>query len=185
MELNDRHESHFFSVPNPEIIESLQKLKIKNQPTILIGVSFALLDLFESYKIPVWENLLIMETGGMKGRRQELTREELYARIRDHHPDVRIASEYGMTELTSQGYMKEKHFIPGPTMKIFTRDISDPLILNGHQQRGAINIIDLGNLDTCAFIATDDVGISYSDRSFDVLGRIDQSDIRGCNLLYA
>jgi len=184
MQLNANDESHFFSTPNPEIIESLQRLKLKNQRTILIGVSFALLDLFETYKIPVWENLLIMETGGMKGKRQELTRDELYARIRENHADVRIASEYGMTELTSQAYMKDDHFIPGPTMKVFTRDISDPLILNGYQQRGAINIIDLGNLDTCSFIATDDVGISYSDHSFDVLGRIDQSDIRGCNLLY-
>jgi phenylacetate-coenzyme A ligase PaaK-like adenylate-forming protein len=185
MQLNKSTENKFFPVLNNEITESLSVLRAANKPVVLLGVSFALLDLFEKTKVPVWENLLVMETGGMKGRRMELTREELYSRIRNHHPDVRIVSEYGMTELTSQAYKKDLHFKPGPTMKVYTRDISDPLNLIEHGQRGALNIIDLGNLDTCAFISTDDVGITYPDGSFDVMGRLDQSDIRGCNLMYA
>ncbi len=184
MSLNDKPENKFFPAIDSEIMEVLHQLQIKNYPTILLGVSFALLDLFEKYKVPLWDNLLVMETGGMKGRRQELTREELYERIGLQHPGVRIASEYGMTELTSQAYRKDLHFQPGPTMKVFIRDISDPLILTGHEQRGVINVIDLGNLDTCAFIATDDIGMTYPDGSFEVMGRLDQSDTRGCNLMY-
>ncbi len=184
MQIKPSPKNKFYPSPNIEIINALHDLKIKNQKTILLGVSFALLDLFEEYKVPVWRNLLVVETGGMKGRRQELTREELYEKIKLHHPDLHIASEYGMTELKSQAYKKDLHFFPGPAMKVYIRDISDPLKLINTGQRGAINIIDLGNIDTCSFIATDDIGISYEDGSFDVLGRLDQSDMRGCNLMY-
>ncbi|MEP6795071.1 MAG: acyl transferase [Saprospiraceae bacterium] len=184
MQIKPSSEHKFYPSPNFEIINALHDLKLKNKKTILLSVSFALLDLFEEYKVPVWKNFFVVETGGMKGRRQELTREELYEKIKLHHPDLHIASEYGMTELMSQAYMNHEHFTPGPTMKINTRDISDPLNLTNYGQRGALNIIDLGNLDTCAFIATDDIGISYPDGSFDVLGRLDQSDMRGCNLMY-
>ncbi len=184
MHIKERPENRFYPTLNEEIVEALHTLQIKNKPTILFGVSFALLDLFEMHEVPVWNKLMVIETGGMKRRRQELTREELYARISHRHPGVKITSEYGMTELTSQAYMKDTHFQPSPTIKVYTRDISDPLNLTSHGQRGAINIIDLGNLDTCAFIATEDVGITYPDGSFDVMGRLDQSDIRGCNLMY-
>ncbi|MGB3079495.1 MAG: acyl transferase [Saprospiraceae bacterium] len=184
MQIKPSPENKFYPTPNIGIINALQDLKIKNQKTILLGVSFALLDLFANFRVPIWNNLIVMETGGMKGRRQEMTREELYDNIKLHHPDVRIVSEYGMTELMSQAYKIDLHFSPGPTMKVFTRDISDPLNLTNYGQRGAINIIDLGNLDTCSFIATDDIGMSYRDGSFDVLGRLDQSDMRGCNLMY-
>ncbi|HZV68401.1 MAG TPA: acyl transferase [Saprospiraceae bacterium] len=184
MQIHPNRDHKFYPIPGDEIVNALHDLKSKNQKTILLGVSFALLDLFEKFKIPIWNNLLVIETGGMKGRRDELTREELHEKIKIHHPDVRISSEYGMTELLSQAYMKDLHFSPGPTMNVFTRDISDPLNYTNVGQRGAINIVDLGNLDTCSFIATDDIGICYNDGSFDVLGRLDQSDLRGCNLLY-
>ncbi len=184
MSLSHKPENKFFPAIDFEIMDTLHQLQLNQQPTILIGVSFALLDLFEKNEVPFWDDLLVMETGGMKGRRQELTREELYERIRRQHPNLKIASEYGMTELTSQAYKKDLHFLPGPTMKVYTRDISDPFIITDDGQRGVINIIDLGNLDTCSFIATDDIGMTYPDGSFDVMGRLDQSDIRGCNLLY-
>jgi phenylacetate-coenzyme A ligase PaaK-like adenylate-forming protein len=179
-------ESRFFPKVKDDIIQVLEELKGKNCPAILIGVSFALLDLFEQMEVPVWENLLVIETGGMKGRGQEITREELYSRMKQqhHHQGLRIASEYGMTELLSQGYSSGDYFQGGPTLRIRIRDVSDPLRLIDHGQRGVINIIDLANMDTCSFIATDDVGISYADGRFDVLGRLDNSDLRGCNLMY-
>ncbi len=177
-------ENVFFPKIDNEVISAMEDLRQKKIATVLIGVSFALLDLFDRKDVPVWDELLVIETGGMKGRGQEITREELYAQCRNHNKNIRIASEYGMTELLSQAYMKEDHFVPGPTLRVCMRDISDPLRLIGHGQRGVINVIDLANIDTCAFIATDDVGISYPDGSFDVLGRMDNSDLRGCNLMY-
>lgn len=173
-------------IPNvgDEVISVLNAHKNRSNATVLIGVSFALLDLFERGDVPVWDNLLVMETGGMKGRGLEITREELYARLRKHQLKLRITSEYGMTELLSQAYSKGGHYQPGPMMRIRMRDISDPLKLIDHGARGIINIIDLANIDTCSFVASDDVGISYPDGSFDVLGRVDNSDLRGCNLMY-
>lgn len=185
MNVNPRNENNFFPIVDEGIISVLRNLAHRKQKTILIGVSFALLDLFGKYNVPVWEDLIVIETGGMKGRGEELTRDELHKILRADHPDMHIASEYGMTELFSQAYLTEEHFIPGAAMKVMIRDISDPLSFVGYGQRGGINIIDLANLDTCAFIATDDVGISYADGTFDVLGRLDQSDVRGCNLMYA
>ena len=178
-------ENIFFPKVGDELIGTLKGLHERKIPTVLIGVSFALLDLFEGTDVPVWDDLVVIETGGMKGRGQEITRDELYGRLRKNNKHIRLASEYGMTELLSQAYMNEKHFEPGPTMRVCMRDISDPLKLIGHGQRGIINVIDLANVDTCAFIATDDVGMSYPDGSFDVLGRVDNSDLRGCNLMYA
>lgn len=178
-------ESGFYMESSRQMVDALSHLAERNQKTILIGVSFALYDLFEKYIIPVWDNLTVIETGGMKGRRTEITREELHDHIRLRHAGLKIASEYGMTELLSQAYMTGHHFKPGFTMKVLIRDISDPLQLSRAGQRGAINIIDLANVDTCSFIATDDIGIMYVDGSFDVIGRLDQSDVRGCNLMYA
>ena len=184
MSLSKQPVNSFFPKITDDIISALSIQKQNNIPTILIGVSFALLDLFDRTDIPVWDNLLVMETGGMKGRGKEITREELYEALRSNHKGLRITSEYGMTELLSQAYLQEKHFVPGPTMRTYMRDVSDPLRLITHGQRGVINIIDLANIDTCSFIATDDVGVAYPDGSFDVLGRIDNSDLRGCNLMY-
>jgi len=180
-----QHEGNrFIPVVNDEIVSVLASIQSKEIPAILIGVSFALLDLFERMDVPVWDNLLVIETGGMKGRGQEITRDELYERLRKYHKGLRLASEYGMTELMSQAYRVEEKFKPGPTMRVHIRDVSDPLRLIGPGQRGVINVIDLGNIDTCSFIATDDIGVAYPDACFEVLGRLDNSDLRGCNLLY-
>ncbi|HUR30746.1 MAG TPA: hypothetical protein VMZ69_04900 [Saprospiraceae bacterium] len=184
MQKDKKHESGFFSEVNNKIIEVLQRLSLLNQKTILIGVSYALLDLFEKYDVPVWDQFIVIETGGMKGRGQEITKDELHGRLNARHHQLSIASEYGMTELLSQAYLKREHFYPGATMKAFTRDISDPMTMTSFGKRGVINVIDVANIDTCSFIATDDIGIVYEDGSFDVLGRLDQSDVRGCNLLY-
>lgn len=184
MEMSQHADNRFFPEINQDLIVSLASLKRAKYPTILIGVSFALLDLFERTDVPVWENLLVIETGGMKGRGREITREELYMQLRKHYGGLRIASEYGMTELMSQAYRTGDHFWCGPTMQVRIRDISDPLRMIGDGQRGVINVIDLANIDTCAFIATDDIGIAYADGGFEVLGRLDQSELRGCNLLY-
>lgn len=179
-----QEESGFFSKVGEPVFSTLESLRMRNQPTVLIGVSFALLDLFEQYQVPIWDTLMVIETGGMKGRGNEITREELYTRMRQHHPELNIASEYGMTELLSQAYKQNDHFTAGPSMRIRVRDISDPLQIVDHGQRGAINVIDLANIDTCSFIATDDIGTSFPDGRFDVLGRMDNSDLRGCNLMY-
>ena len=184
MHIDKRPGGKFYSGIDPDLIDALQSLAQKNQKTVLIGVSFALLDLFENYQVPFWEQLIVIETGGMKGRGPEITREELHGRLRRKHPGLRIASEYGMTELQSQAYLTGEHFQPSPAMKVYGRDITDPLSPVSFGQRGTLNFIDLGNIDTCAFIATEDIGIVYQDGTFDVLGRLDQSDIRGCNLLY-
>lgn len=184
MHVKKNPDNQFFPAPGMDLIQALNKLQSANKKTILLGVSFALLDLFENFDVPIWKNLLVMDTGGTKGRRKEITKEELFNQVRIRHQEVCLASEYGMTELLSQAYRKNQLFEPSPTIKIFTRDISDPLSLISTEQRGAVNVIDLGNLDTCSFIATDDIGITYADGSFDVLGRMDQSDLRGCNLMY-
>jgi hypothetical protein len=184
MQIDKKTESDFFPDVDDQIVHVLNKLHDKNQKTILIGVSFALLDLFDKFQIPIWDNLMVIETGGMKGRGVELTREELHSRLKEKHIAMNLVSEYGMTELLSQAYLSGDHFQPGPGMRVYMRDISDPLNLLGYEQRGAINVMDLANIDTCSFIATDDVGVVYAQGHFDVLGRLDQSDIRGCNLLY-
>jgi hypothetical protein len=184
MHCSGNKDNGFFPRVNDEVVDTLGTLKKSGSPTILIGVSFALLDLFERADVPVWDNLQVIETGGMKGRGQEITRAELYERLKKHSKELRIASEYGMTELMSQAYSNGGYYRSGPMMKVRVRDMSDPRRLIEHGQRGVINIIDLANLDTCAFIATDDLGISFDDGSFDVLGRLDNSDLRGCNLLY-
>jgi hypothetical protein len=185
MRLGNNHLNGFFPTINAELIGRLTKLHDENSSTILIGVSFALLDLAQNPAFRSWPNLIVIETGGMKGQRHELTRDELHARLKFHNPEMVVSSEYGMTELLSQAYWENGWFYPAPTMKIIVRDISDPLHLQPPGRRGAINVIDLANLDTCSFIATDDIGVTKSSGQFEVLGRLDQSDIRGCNLLYA
>jgi hypothetical protein len=177
-------DNKFFPKINDEVISALRSLEQQNHPAILIGVSFALLDLFERTDVPVWDNLCVIETGGMKGRGREITREELYQRLRLNYQNLRIASEYGMTELLSQAYRMDNLYRAVATMRVHMRDISDPLRLIEHGQRGVINVIDLANIDTCSFVATDDVGVSYADGTFDVLGRLDDSELRGCNLMY-
>jgi len=153
------------------------------KPTILIGVTFALLDFAEQFPIDFPE-LIVMETGGMKGRRKEMVREELHADLCKGFGVDKIHSEYGMTELLSQAYSKgDGIFICPPWMRVITRDTNDPLSLTGNNRTGGINIIDLANINSCCFIATQDLGKVAADGSFEVLGRFDHSDIRGCNLL--
>jgi hypothetical protein len=149
----------------------------------LFGVSFALLDFVENYRLDFPE-LIVMETGGMKGRRKELLREELHGILCNAFGVNAIHSEYGMTELLSQGWSKGKGiFQCPPWMKILIRDVNDPLSLIGNDKSGGINVIDLANINSCAFIATQDLGRTSSNGSFEVQGRFDDSDVRGCNLL--
>ncbi len=175
--------SGYFLHNNKGLYETLQKLKEQATPTILIGVTYALLDFIEEFRLDFPE-LIVMETGGMKGKRKEMVREELHELLTDGFGVQAIHSEYGMTELLSQAYSKgEGIFNCPPWMKIVLRDTNDPLSLLKNKQSGGINVIDLANVNSCSFIATQDLGRIYADGSFEVLGRFDNADIRGCNLL--
>jgi len=165
-----------------KLISTLESLKNKKQKVILLGVSFALLELSEKYSIDL-SNIIIMETGGMKGRRKELIREELHNIFNKNFNTPKTHSEYGMTELLSQAYSTGNGiFHCPPWMRVQTREINDPLS-NEFKRSGGLCIIDLANIDSCSFIATQDIGKVYPNGSFEVLGRFDNSDIRGCNLL--
>lgn len=154
-------------------------------PCLLIGVSFALLDFAEQFPMDL-SAISIMETGGMKGRRKELTRKELHQQLQTAFSCPTIHSEYGMTELLSQAYSKGNGiFAPIATIRVRTREINDPLCPQQLGKTGGINVIDLANIDSCAFIATEDIGRVYADGSFEILGRLDASDMRGCNLMVA
>ncbi|KEQ30068.1 acyl transferase [Pedobacter antarcticus 4BY] len=175
--------SGYFLHNHQELYEQLIALKNARQQTILIGVTYALLDFLEKYQIDFPE-LIIMETGGMKGKRKEMVREELHAVLKQGFGVPAIHSEYGMTELLSQAYSLGEGIFECPQwMKIVLRDTNDPLSLVHGNQTGGINIIDLANINSCAFIATQDLGRVYSNGTFEVLGRFDNADIRGCNLL--
>lgn len=176
-------ESGFFLKNHQELAEKLQFLGKNGQKVLLIGVSFALLELVEKYAFNL-NNTIVMETGGMKGRRKELTRNELHKALSEGFGVEKIHSEYGMTELLSQAYSKGNGvFECPPWMHILTRDTEDPLSILAHQKTGGINVIDLANINSCSFIATQDLGKTYDDGSFEILGRFDNSDIRGCNLM--
>ncbi len=172
-----------FYLDNAKIIEVLKTLNKKRKKTILIGVSYALLDLIAKFKFD-FPDLIVMETGGMKGRRKELTKEELHRELAQGFGVEKIHSEYGMTELLSQAYSNgDGIYRTPPWMKILTRSISDPFeISEKNNKTGGINIIDLANLHSCAFIATQDLG-RISRSGFQIMGRFDHSDTRGCNLL--
>ncbi len=183
-------DSGFFLYDYSNLHKILLKNKSENIPTLLIGVSFALLDFVEEYTINFPE-LIVMETGGMKGRRREMIRDELHESIKKGFNAQFIHSEYGMTELMSQAYSKGAGiFNTIPTMKVLIRELNDPLSIQDPLSKipqkgsmGVVNVIDLGNLDTCSFIATDDLSRVYADSSFTILGRLDNSDVRGCNLM--
>jgi phenylacetate-coenzyme A ligase PaaK-like adenylate-forming protein len=164
------------------LAETLLELEESRQKTLMIGVSFALLDLLENYSFNL-KNTMVMETGGMKGRRKEMIREELHEKLKAGFGVSKIYSEYGMTELLSQAYSQgDGLFHCPPWMKILTRDPEDALSYV-HRKSGGLNIIDLANRYSCSFIATQDLGKCYPDGSFEILGRFDTSDIRGCNLM--
>jgi phenylacetate-coenzyme A ligase PaaK-like adenylate-forming protein len=176
-------DSGFYLNQYEELSKLLSSLRDQKQPTILIGVTFALLDLVEQFPIS-FPKLIIMETGGMKGRRKEMIREELHQILTKGFNVNAIHSEYGMTELLSQAYSKgDGIFNCPPWMKVAVREINDPFANVNVGQSGGLNIIDLANVYSCAFIATQDLGKQKADGSFEVLGRFDNSDLRGCNLL--
>ncbi|MBI5373738.1 MAG: acyl transferase [Sphingobacteriales bacterium] len=175
-------QSGFYAGEYAKLYETLKQLEQKGQPTLLIGVTYALLDFAAQYSLPL-KHTIIMETGGMKGRREELIRPEVHALLQQSFPVDAIHSEYGMTELLSQAYSTGGGlFRCPPWMKVLVRDEEDPFRVL-ETGSGIVNIIDLANLHSCAFIATDDAGKCHADGSFEILGRVDGSDLRGCSLL--
>ncbi len=176
-------QSGYFLYDHKMLNDTLLRLKKSHTPTILIGVTYALLDFAESHSLEFPE-LIVMETGGMKGTRREMVRKELHETLCVGFGVPVIHSEYGMTELLSQAYSKGAGiFHCPPWMQLRIRDTNDPLEILGNDQTGGINVIDLANINSCSFIATQDLGKTFSDGTFEVLGRFDNSDIRGCNLL--
>jgi hypothetical protein len=207
--LSRHKESGFYLDDLAGLAAVLQKRVKDRHPTLLLGVSFALLDPAEQYPVKISPNITVMETGGMKGRRKEMIRDELHAVLQTafygqdvpgqaiaegNAPGRKVAaheitrqeihSEYGMTELLSQAYAWDgKCFHPPPWMRVVTRDLYDPLSLMPTGRSGGINVIDLANRWSCSFIATGDVGKVHADGSFEVTGRFDQAEVRGCNLM--
>lgn len=183
IKLSGHEKSGFYLYNFQELANVINDLEAKGQRTLLIGVTFALLDFAEQFPIKL-NHTIVMETGGMKGRRREMIREEVHGYLQEQFGIAAIHSEYGMTELLSQAYsFGNGVFKPVPWMKILLRDDDDPMVVK-NSGKGLINIIDLANVHSCSFVATDDAGILQSDSSFKVLGRSDNSDIRGCSLLY-
>jgi phenylacetate-coenzyme A ligase PaaK-like adenylate-forming protein len=180
---SESEESGFYLDDLKGLVKTLEKLEARKQKTLLLGVSFALLDLVEGYSLDL-KHTIVMETGGMKGRRKELIREELHDELKKGFKLDKIHSEYGMTELLSQAYSKGDGIFYTPKwMKVLARDPEDALSLLPIGKSGGANIIDLANIDSCSFIATQDLCKIHSDGGFEILGRFDNSDIRGCNLL--
>ncbi len=184
IKLSKHPNSGFYKDNAGVMLKNIAEARASGSKVLLLGVSFALLDLAENDSADL-SGVIVMETGGMKGRRKELTRGELHAILKLRFNAESIHSEYGMTELLSQAYSKgEGIFHCPPWMKIVLRDPQDPLSLFTEPGRtGGINIIDLANINSCSFISTGDLGKLHEDGSFEVLGRFDNSDIRGCNLL--
>jgi phenylacetate-coenzyme A ligase PaaK-like adenylate-forming protein len=160
----------------------LKKNSDKGVKTLLIGVTFALLELAEKHPQQL-KNCIVMETGGMKGKRKEMPREEVHSELKNAFGLTSIASEYGMTELLSQAYsMGNGIFKTPPWMRVYVRETTDPLAVSS-RGKGVLNVIDLANIHSCPFIATQDLGHIHQDQSFEVIGRMDDSDVRGCNLM--
>lgn len=183
IELSGDAQSGFFLRNYEELIKTIESLKAKKPKTLLLGVSYALLDLAEK-GISLNGNFIVMETGGMKGKREEMLKEKLHQTLKNGFGIDTIHSEYGMTELLSQAYSKENGLFESPPwMQVLIRDTNDPFSYLAAQRTGGINVIDLANLNSCAFIATQDLGKKYEDGKFELMGRFDNSDVRGCNLL--
>lgn len=175
--------SGYYLYNHEELAEQLNAAKLRGDKVILIGVTYALLDFAEKHQLDFPE-LIVMETGGMKGRRKEMIRSEVHEILKPAFGVQHIHSEYGMTELLSQAYSSGNGlFKSSKTLKIGIREATDPFDISFHSKRGAINVIDLANVDSCAFLATEDQGILHPDGSFEINGRLDNSDIRGCNLM--
>lgn len=173
----------FYLYNHEELYATLQELEAKKQPTLLFGVSFALLDFAEKYALSL-RNVKIIETGGMKGRRKEITRAELHETLCQAFGTTQIYSEYGMTELLSQAYSQKQDEYHCPAwLRVLLREVNDPFSFVKQGEKGGINVIDLANLYSCSFIETQDLGCINANGSFSVLGRFDTSDVRGCNLM--
>ncbi len=180
--LSQHSKSGFYLYDFEKLNTTLNELDASGQKTLLLGVTFALLDFAEAFPNKL-KSTIIMETGGMKGRKKELTRQEVHEFLHRQLGVLHVHSEYGMTELLSQAYSKgEGRYYCPPWMRVFLRDENDPLTIKKIGQ-GLINVIDMANVYSCSFIATDDVGIVHDDGSFEVQGRLDNSDLRGCSLL--
>jgi hypothetical protein len=176
-------QSGFYLYDFEKLAATLQAVEASGQPTLLFGVTYALLDFAERYPMSLLHTTII-ETGGMKGRKKELLREEVHGLLKKAFGVPCIHSEYGMTELLSQAYAQEKGFFETPAwMRIVMREEDDPLSVLSSPGSGGINVIDLANLWSCAFIATEDVGRLHADGRFEVMGRLDNAEIRGCSLL--
>ncbi|MGI0105483.1 acyl transferase [Salinimicrobium sp. WS361] len=183
IEKSNNPASGFYLHDLDALVQKLQELEEKGQKTLLIGVSFALLDLAEQYRLNL-KHTIVMETGGMKGRRKEMIRTELHEVLKKGLGVEAIHSEYGMTELLSQAYaLKNGIFECPPWMKILIREPEDALSLLPEGKSGGINVIDLANINSCSFIATQDLGKNLGGGRTEILGRFDHSDIRGCNLM--
>ncbi|WP_264433737.1 LuxE/PaaK family acyltransferase [Flavobacterium agricola] len=183
IEASNQPESGFYLNNYDDLIQTLIRLDKEGQNVLLIGVTYALLDVLEKQQFDL-KNSIIMETGGMKGRRKEMIREELHQVLTQGFGVPVIHSEYGMTELLSQAYsLGNGIFECPPYMEVLMRDPEDPFTYVADGKTGGINVIDLGNYNSCSFIATQDLGKKYPNHSFEVLGRFDNSDIRGCNLM--
>jgi hypothetical protein len=179
---SDHPDSGFYLYDFERLHNTLQRLELQGTKTLLIGVTFALLDFAEKFPMKL-KHTIVMETGGMKGRRKEITRAEMHEILQRNLGVSSIHSEYGMTELLSQAYSKgDGRYVCPPWMKVLVRDEEDPLMVK-NSGSGVLNVIDLANVYSCCFLATEDVGKVYEDGSFEVWGRLDNSDIRGCSLL--
>lgn len=175
--------SDFYLNNLDELVETIFELKKQNQKTILLGVSYALLDLADK-NVQLNEHFIVMETGGMKGKREELTKEALHNTLKENFKIKTIHSEYGMTELLSQSYSNANGIYKTvPWKRILIRDVNDPFSYVTPGKTGGLNVIDLANIYSCSFIETKDLGKLHSDNSFEIVGRFDVSDLRGCNLL--
>jgi len=183
IQLSNHSDSGFYLHNHDELIKKLIELDESGQNVILIGVTYALLDLIEKQQFQL-QNTIIMETGGMKGKRKEMIREELHEQLCEGFGVSMIHSEYGMTELLSQAYSLGNGVFECPSwMQILIRDTEDALSYIPQGKTGGLNVIDLANINSCSFIATQDLGKKNPNNSFEVLGRFDNSDIRGCNLM--
>ncbi|MEO8582909.1 MAG: acyl transferase [Flavitalea sp.] len=180
-------QSGFYLYEYAQLAEVIRENEKRQQKTLLLGVTFALIDFAETFKYPL-KCTTVMETGGMKGRRKEITRQEVHQILKSSWQLDQIHSEYGMSELLSQAYSKrEGLFECSPWMKIILREEDDPVTIKSgtkYPLEGLVNVIDFANMYSCSFIATDDMGKLYSDGSFEIIGRMDSSDVRGCSLMY-
>jgi len=181
---NSRHpESGFFLHDFQRLQSTLKRCIERGRRTLLLGVSYALLDFAEVFPMDL-SSITVMETGGMKGRRREITRAELHQTLKEALNCETIHSEYGMTELFSQAYAQGgERFTPAPSLRLVATEANDPFFVVAPGKSGVLNMIDLANVDTCAFIATEDLGRVYADGTFEVFGRLDTSELRGCNLM--